>query len=196
MALRVEIVDSLGSLLEPLAELLRTPTGALLMPELVAIPGIGVRLWLSEELARRLGTASAASSDGITTNIEFVFIGGLVARALGSREAHDAWQVERLTFWVLQVIANEPQLVPQNRRAEGLLLAALGTALGILAGLYMGYVMVAGISASGIFRMQYTFPLAGVLAATAAGLLFGVLAALVPVRQAARMQIIAALRYE
>ena len=45
-------------------------------------------------------------------------------------------------------------------------------------------------------RMQYMFPLAGVLAATAAGLLFGVLAALVPMRQAARMQIIAALRYE
>ena len=45
-------------------------------------------------------------------------------------------------------------------------------------------------------RMQYTFPLAGVLAATAAGLLFGVLAALVPMRRAARMQIIAALRYE
>ena len=106
MALRVEIVDSLDSLLEPLAELLRTPTGALMMPELVAIPAIGVRLWLAEELARRLGTASATSSDGITTNIEFIFIGGLVARALGSRAAHDAWQVERLTFWVLQVIAN------------------------------------------------------------------------------------------
>ena len=44
--------------------------------------------------------------------------------------------------------------------------------------------------------MQYTVPLAGVLAATAAGLLFGMLAALVPMRQAARMQIIAALRYE
>ena len=70
--------------------------------------------------------------------------------------------------------------------AEALLLAALGTALGILAGLYLGYVMVAGVSASGIFRMLYTFPLAGVLAATAAGLLFGVLAALVPVRPAAR----------
>ncbi|MEY4222897.1 MAG: hypothetical protein RL334_1539, partial [Chloroflexota bacterium] len=40
--------------------------------------------------------------------------------------------------------------------AEALLLAVLGTALGILAGLYLGYVMVAGISASGIFRMQYT----------------------------------------
>ena len=124
MALRVEIVDSLGSLLEPLAELLRTPTGALLMPELVAIPAIGVRLWLAEELARRLGTSGASSSDGITTNIEFVFIGGLIGRALGGRQAHAAWQVDPLTFRVLQVIADEPQLVPQNRRAEGLLPAA------------------------------------------------------------------------
>ncbi len=70
--------------------------------------------------------------------------------------------------------------------AKAMLLAALVTALGILAGLYLGYVIVAGVSASGIFRMQYTFPLAGVLAATDAGLLFGVLAALVPMRQAAR----------
>ena len=45
-------------------------------------------------------------------------------------------------------------------------------------------------------RMQYTFPLEGVLAATAAGLLVGVLAALLPMPQAARMQIISALRYE
>ena len=124
MALRVQIVDSLGSLLEPLAELLSTPTGALLIPELVAIPSIGVRLWLAEELARRLGTSGAASSDGITTNIEFVFIGGLIGRALGGRQAHAAWQVDPLTFSVLQVIADEPQLVPQNRRAEGLLPAA------------------------------------------------------------------------
>lgn len=124
MALRVQFVDSLSSLLAPLAELLGTPTGALLMPELVAIPSIGVRLWLAEELARRLGTSGAASSDGITTNIEFVFIGGLIGRALGGRQAHAAWQVEPLTFTVLQVIADEPLLVPQNRRADGLLPAA------------------------------------------------------------------------
>jgi putative ABC transport system permease protein len=79
---------------------------------------------------------------------------------------------------------------------EALLLAAIGTALGILAGLYLGYVMVAGMSASGVFRMAYTFPLASILAAIAAGLIFGVLAALFPARQAARMEIIRALRYE
>lgn len=80
--------------------------------------------------------------------------------------------------------------------AEALLLAALGTAFGILAGLYLSYVFVQGLSASGIFKIAYTFPFAGVLAAIAAGLLFGVLAALMPARQASSMEIIKALRYE
>ncbi|MBI5713515.1 MAG: ABC transporter permease, partial [Chloroflexi bacterium] len=80
--------------------------------------------------------------------------------------------------------------------AEALLLASLGTALGILAGLYLSYVFVQGLSASGIFKMAYSFPFAGVLAATAAGLLFGVLAALLPSRQASNMEIVKALRYE
>jgi putative ABC transport system permease protein len=79
---------------------------------------------------------------------------------------------------------------------EALLLAALGTALGIVAGLYLSYVFVAGLNAAGYMKMAYTFPLAGVLAAIAVGLLFGVLAAVVPARQASSMQIIKALRYE
>jgi putative ABC transport system permease protein len=80
--------------------------------------------------------------------------------------------------------------------AEALLLAAIGTAFGILGGLYLSYLMVEGLSASGVFRMAYTFPLASILAATAAGLIFGVLASLFPARQAAHMEIIRALRYE
>ncbi len=80
--------------------------------------------------------------------------------------------------------------------AEALLLAGLGTALGILAGLYLSYVFVEGIGASGIYKMEYVFPIAGVLAATAVGLIFGVIAALFPARQASQMEIIKALRYE
>ncbi len=80
--------------------------------------------------------------------------------------------------------------------AEALLLSALGTAFGILAGLYLSYVIVEGVGATGIFKMTYSLPFTGVLAATAVGLLFGVLAALVPARQASQMEIIKALRYE
>jgi putative ABC transport system permease protein len=78
---------------------------------------------------------------------------------------------------------------------EALLLAAIGTALGLLAGLYLGYVMLMGLTVAG-YPVTYVFPAAGLLAATAIGLLLGVVAALVPARQAARMNIVRALRYE
>lgn len=97
---------------------------------------------------------------------------------------------------MLRAIGAERGQVRRMIIAEALLLAAIGTAFGLLGGLYLSYVMVQGMSASGIFKMAYSFPLAGVLAATAAGLIFGVLAAIVPSRQAAKMEIIQALRYE
>jgi putative ABC transport system permease protein len=97
---------------------------------------------------------------------------------------------------MLRAIGATRSQVRKTIVAEALLLASLGTAFGILAGLYLSYVFVQGLSASGIFKVAYTFPLAGVLAAIAAGLIFGVLAAVVPARQASRMEIIRALRYE
>jgi putative ABC transport system permease protein len=78
--------------------------------------------------------------------------------------------------------------------AEALLLAALGTAFGILGGLYLGYVFVTAIDV--MFPMGYYFPLSGILAAIAIGLLFGALAAIIPARQAAGMNVVEALRYE
>ncbi|RPI92076.1 MAG: FtsX-like permease family protein, partial [Chloroflexi bacterium] len=77
---------------------------------------------------------------------------------------------------------------------EALLLAAIGAAFGILGGLYLGYVFVSGIKI--IFPMGYFFPLSGILAAAVIGLLFGALAAIIPARQAARLEIVQALRYE
>jgi putative ABC transport system permease protein len=97
---------------------------------------------------------------------------------------------------MLRAIGATRSQVSKTIVAEALLLAAMGTAFGILAGLYLSYVFVAGLNAAGFMRMAYTFPLAGVLSAIAAGLLFGVLAALLPARQASRMEIIKALRYE
>ncbi len=79
--------------------------------------------------------------------------------------------------------------------AESLLLSAAGTGFGILAGLWLGYAIVSAISLVGIV-MTYSFSLAGVLAAIGFGLIFGVLASTIPARQAARLDIIAALHYE
>jgi putative ABC transport system permease protein len=78
--------------------------------------------------------------------------------------------------------------------AEALLLAAIGAAFGILGGLSLGYVFVTAIKI--MFPLGYYFPLSGILAATAISLLFGAVAALIPARQAAGMNVVEALRYE
>jgi putative ABC transport system permease protein len=78
--------------------------------------------------------------------------------------------------------------------AEALLLAVIGTAFGIMGGVYLGYAFVSGIKI--MFPMGYFFPWTGILAAVVVGLLFGALAALVPARQAAQLDIVEALRYE
>lgn len=78
--------------------------------------------------------------------------------------------------------------------AESLLLAAIGATFGILGGMYLGYVLVTAIDV--IFPMGYSFPTSGIAAAVVIGLLFGGLAAIIPARQAARLEIIQALRYE
>ena len=78
--------------------------------------------------------------------------------------------------------------------AEALLLALIGALFGILCGLYLGFVFVSGLKT--IFPLGYTFPVSGILAAIIISLLFGVLASIIPARQAARMNVVEALRYE
>jgi putative ABC transport system permease protein len=79
--------------------------------------------------------------------------------------------------------------------AESLILAGIGSVLGVLAGLYLGYLGVEAMRALG-YPMEYAFPAAGIWVAIAVGLGFGVVAAIVPARQAARLEIVQALRYE
>ncbi len=79
--------------------------------------------------------------------------------------------------------------------AESLLLAMMGTALGIFAGLWLGYVLTGALGAFGLM-LEFVFPWMGVVVTVATGLLFGVLAALIPARQAANLDIVAALQYE
>ena len=79
--------------------------------------------------------------------------------------------------------------------AESLLLAALGVIGGALAGVGLGYALVAAINVGGL-AFPYTFPAMGIALACAVGLAFAVLAAVVPARRAARLDIVAALRWE
>jgi putative ABC transport system permease protein len=78
---------------------------------------------------------------------------------------------------------------------EALLLAGVGVAFGLLGGLYLGYATTGSLGTVG-FPVQYYFPWGGLIAAAVIGLLFGALAAIIPARQAARLDIIESLRYE
>jgi putative ABC transport system permease protein len=79
--------------------------------------------------------------------------------------------------------------------SEALILAAIGTGFGVLTGLYLGYMAVGAVQMAG-FPMEYIFPGSGILLAIAAGLIFGAIAAIIPARQAARLEIVQALRFE
>ncbi|MBN2006837.1 MAG: ABC transporter permease [Anaerolineae bacterium] len=96
---------------------------------------------------------------------------------------------------MLRAVGSTRRQIGRMIQAESLLLSAAGVAFGILGGLWLGYVLITAMNASG-FVLAYAFPYAGILLAIATGLLFGVFAATIPARQAARMDIVTALRYE
>jgi putative ABC transport system permease protein len=101
----------------------------------------------------------------------------------------------RREIGMLRAVGSTRRQVRRMIGAESLLLAALGTAFGILAGLWLGYALIGVIDAA-MLPVTYHFPYAGLLAAVAVGLVLGVAAAVIPARQAARLQIVTALRYE
>jgi putative ABC transport system permease protein len=96
---------------------------------------------------------------------------------------------------VLRAVGATRQQVGRMVLAESLLLSAFGILLGIVTGLLMGAVLVAAMNTTG-FKLPYYFPWTGILVTIIIGLVFGVLAAIIPARQASRMEIIQALHYE
>lgn len=100
----------------------------------------------------------------------------------------------RREIGMLRAVGATRKQVRQMVVAEALLLAAVGTAFGIAAGMYLGYVIINSLGA--VFPIEYTFPLGGIIGGILIGLVFGALAAIVPARQAARLQVVEALRYE
>ncbi len=79
--------------------------------------------------------------------------------------------------------------------AEALLLAAVGVVFGIAGGVAMGYALVYTLNAT-MYVMPYYFPWGGIVVAVIAGFSFALLAAIIPARTAAKLDIVAALHYE
>jgi len=97
---------------------------------------------------------------------------------------------------VLRAIGATRMQIRKLVLAESLLLGAAGAALGMLAGLALGYGLTAMLAAIMVPSMRFSFPLDGLIAAMAIALLMAVVASLLPARQAAGLRIVQALRYE
>jgi exodeoxyribonuclease V gamma subunit len=106
MTLHLLVSDQLVALADRAAEVLATPPADPFARDLVAVPGDGVRTWLVRRLAERLGASTSAAADGIATNIEFVFPGALVRRAIGRTEIDSPWSIGPLT-WALHDLLHE-----------------------------------------------------------------------------------------
>ncbi len=79
--------------------------------------------------------------------------------------------------------------------AEALLLAAVGVAFGIAGGIALGYALVYALNTT-MYVMPYYFPWSGIVVAVVSGFSFALLAAIIPARTAARLDIVTALHYE
>lgn len=79
--------------------------------------------------------------------------------------------------------------------AEALLLAGVGVTFGVISGITLGYAMVEAMNNIG-FKMPYYFPTGGIIAGVVVGFGFSLLAAIVPSRTAAKLDIVTALHYE
>ena len=120
-------------LLDDLVSRLSRPSVDPFAPEWVSVPSLGFRSWLQLELARRLG--AAGHQDGIVANVEFPFPGSLrwtVLRAhsaaAGRVELDDPWQLDRLTWCVLEVLSDPPleldERLGRSKLPEGVSLAS------------------------------------------------------------------------
>ncbi len=79
--------------------------------------------------------------------------------------------------------------------AEALLLGLFGAAVGVVVGVAMSYGFILAFRMIG-WQMPYIFPVMGIIAAIVIALLLGLFSAVLPARNAARLDIIRALQYE
>ena len=96
---------------------------------------------------------------------------------------------------MLRAVGSTQKQIRRMVMAESLILALIGTIFGVVAGIWLGYGLTT-VTSTFAYPMAYAFPTASIVLVAITGMLFGVLAAVIPSRQATKMEVVAALHYE
>ena len=129
MSLAIRYVCSLEEVVAPAEAFLRRQAGDLFARPQIVVPTAGARAWLEAALASRVGARDAVHRDGVVANVGFV-TPAAISSLLEAGEAedrvrsNDPWNVERLTFTILDVIAADKRYASRITQAGGPLLAA------------------------------------------------------------------------
>jgi len=155
-----------------------------------AYPGFGI---ISRE---QLRTSQETLTKGGTIGMN-IMLSLLAAPALlGLANALGINVLERTReIGMMRAVGAKRRQIRRMIVAESVLLCLMGIALGVVSGIMLSFVMTGVLEFAGL-NIPYSFPAVGVLTAIAAGLICGILAALIPARRASDLQIVAALAYE
>lgn len=128
MGLRVGFVETLEQVVDPVIAHLTSNIDRidLFETEHIVVPNAGVRAWLLQQLAHKMGSTGGLTN-GAVGNLNIGFVGLLDRFVMPDRSREDPWDVDRLTFAVLQAmtqLAGEAEVVANVMRLGGGLKAA------------------------------------------------------------------------
>jgi exodeoxyribonuclease V gamma subunit len=126
MTLKVSIVPDLEDIVVSIETFLQSHcVGADPFAEhTVIVPSLGVRSWLTPQLAQRLG-ATSGMNDGVLANVHVRYIGHLQTLIRDAAEIKsDAWNRDAVNLAVLRALADFPETARLEKKYNGRLNAA------------------------------------------------------------------------
>lgn len=87
----------------------------------------------------------------------------------------------------------EPDVLRAGARHESIITALIGAALGLPLGVFLAGLVTQGLSSEGV---GFHLPVLSLVAFSAVAVLAGIVAAILPARRAARLNVLSALQYE
>jgi len=139
---------------------------------------------------------TAAELDQLFGAFYFILVALIIPSILGLINTLAINVLERTReIGVLRAIGATRGQIRRLVVVEAILLAMVGTSLGLVAGVALGYGLVSYIGAT-VYATSYYFPFVGVLLAIPLAFAMALLASVLPARQAARIKIVQALQYE